>query len=168
MRVWDLKTSLGQLEPRTLINKLYDQNPSSSFHKKDLILPSIISEIKYNFQILKNTVNHGVWSPFELHFGFSLKTSFGLFGPKTLNKPSVQNPSSDFHKKRSHFILSYNLNPKISNFKKYLKTWGLKPKGQFWATCFQNAYQVISAEPQLHFSQTRSHFFSNHELNPIK
>ena len=94
--------------------------------------PYSIQHYKWNqiqFSNLKKYHNHGVWSPFELHFAFSLKTSFGLFRPKTLNKPSVQNPSSDFHKKRSHFILSYNLNPKISNFKKYLKTWGLKPKG---------------------------------------
>ena len=51
-----------------------------------------------------------------------------------------------------------------------LGVWDLKTSlWQFGHKAFgKRTYQGISREPYLQFSQTRPHFFKNHEMNPIK
>ena len=71
---------------------------------------------------LKKYLKLGIWG---------LKTSFGPLGLKTI-KPFIQSPSFSFHKKISHFIHNYKLNPfKLSNLKKYLNLGALGLKTGF-------------------------------------
>ena len=46
--------------------------------------------------------------------------------------------------------------------------WGLGPRNYIWATRTQKTYPAISPEPWIQFSETRPHFFNNHEINVIK
>ena len=41
-------------------------------------------------------------------------------------------------------------------------------RNYIWASWTQKTYLVICPEPLSQFSQTRSHFFQNHKMNPIK
>ena len=45
--------------------------------------------------------------------------------------------------------------------------WGLWPRNYIYATWVQKTYPAISPEPWIQFPQTGSHFFKNHEVNPI-
>ena len=63
---------------------------------------------------------------------------------------------------------SWDESNKIMKSQKISWPWGLGPGNYIWATWAQKTYPAICPEHWLQFSQTRSHFLKNHEMNPIK